>query len=480
MGFGSASFGSKAFGSCNAATTPAEFPQWVYEIDRIEDLEVSSPYISFFDITSSSGNVEYIVDWGHFSVRSSGNDISFDGEAYTPLHINRGDTDENIEGGSPRITISVIDWDLSVLSFVTDNDGLNDATVRMRIIQFKNIDSPSLVVVDRTFRVESVEVSENPTTITVRLESPSLFDFQFPPIYTNRLRCPHAWQNRFEHDGYNYCSYPSDDFMGATEQTFTSTTDSVVERDYGWWAMNGYTDIDYARSYEIAALPWVVTGDPRHVYVCGAQNVSTSNMRWYDSTRAGLYIFKVLPAGQDFDVHGKFGIWEQSYTNKCGILVQSSGSPSYWFFWGLEGKAPGYGGASGKYAKTVSDVTTEVAKSTGDDNVFRLKFNALSGVMYMYAMEQDTDAVWYATSANDSWTSYGNVGMAMQSTDYRVGILTSSTSSGVATMGCQAAYFRFFDGGELTCDRSYEACVNRSNLHQFGGFLGMPDGFVRH
>jgi phage-related protein len=491
MSFGSASFGTRSYGSSPAITTPTQFPR-LYDADQaVFDLQIQSPWLTFYDVTLAGSTIGFFVDFGDIEADDYAGlgEVTFDSNDYTTVKIEKTAIEESIDGSLPEITLTLADPIRTILNWVLDNDGLTSATVRMRMLFYSDIAYPARAI-DRNFVVNRVISSEGPAAVTFILKAPDFSSIKFPRIFFGRHRCHNDWEARFIHDYKNYCSYPSDEFEMPTIQRFDTSNplisdDTATAIGHGWNVINA-TKCAAAPSAALGGVPppagsWYERG----LWVYSS---SGETAQWDGSTRTGFFAYKTVDwdetLSRQLDVCAKLKLNNSYNDTMCGILVQSVDDASDWVFYGKEIAAST---ERTLFRETNNGISTD-STNVQTDSVLRLRF--LTSACYRHSKDEtledynkDEDG-FPGGIADAGWTSRGNDlinWLLSPPSQVNVGFVCCPDTGGSTSFGGWCFYFRFFAGGAYqTCDRTLTACTNRSNAHQFNGYPQLPDGIISY
>jgi len=453
---GQAIYGSSAYAGGGRPITVAT--------STVTDLHIGV-WLQLYEITTSDGNVTRVVDFGDLQAGVAAGQVTYDGDEYTSVHVMRTDIGESTDGSFPETTLTVLDYDHTVVGWVEDNSGLVGATVDLHIIAYDDIATPALAT-DHSFRVSRVVAEEGPARVSITLASPAIRDYRFPRVYLNRMRCHNEWVNRFTHDDHNHCCFPSDEFEDQTYQVFDITTAAATEKEHGWWQFNCDNATNLAYTGQAAGGG----GTDKVLYVSGSN--TNEQVLWDDATRNGVFIYKQISGDTDVDVSIK-AYRTSGDESIIGIVVQPQADLTSWVFWGAQ-----WTGAVTRhlYRETSSGTSTD-STYAGTEAAYRL---TRSGTGWTASVRDEDRTT--RTIDTSAWTEKHTDTLDLGSGDLNVGVvfaLDTSDTLGTLTFALEAYYMRFFKGGTTTCDRSFTACTARKNTTQFNGFLGMPDGIVR-
>jgi hypothetical protein len=483
MSWGNNDYGTHAYGTSPTGTLVDYSGAYNENQAGVTDLELAGPVLQLYEIESPTGTpVTRVVDFGDLEASSTPGYVTFNGDEYQTIHIARTDVEESIDGTSPELTLTVLDYDHTILGWVDERDGLVGYSVQMHIIPYRYINEPSRAI-SKTFRVARVMSLEGPSRIAITIAPPAFFDLKFPRLCYNRHRCHNDFQDRFLHDGKNFCNYPSDEFEDSTEQLFYSTTDDPTQLLYGWNVLNGTTMKVWSA--------WDV-GDKYAGFYNTYGGTFVDIGAWDDTYRTGMFCYKRIGLdGHEVGGSGKpvvsvyIKMSFSQYTAYCdtmaGLLIQSEADESNWIFFG---KRNVFGGtATGFIRVTQSGVSTDYDVSVGTDNCYHITFSHMYGTWYFNSWYEDPSSIEEYDSSG-SYTSHGSKSATVEG-PLRIGMTacgSAVTGSSDGNVQADFHHIRFVEwegvggGGHPECDRTITACQNRGMIHAFNGFLGMPNG----
>lgn len=460
MTFAGHAIGTKELGHTTAPTRQT-FPGFRTLDAPIADLNIASPILQLFEITTAGGETTRVVDFGDLEASATPGQVTFDGDEYTSIKVSRSEISESTDGSFPEITITVLDPARDIADWVEANDGLRGAEVDLHIIEYKDIATAALAVT-RSFRVARVTALEGPASISVTLSAPVLKDFRFPRIYFNRIRCFNAYHLRFIHDDRNFCNGGSDEFEDQTKQNVYTASDLATALSHGWSVRNG-NQLGFGATAQSGE-----SGTDKCLYL-SASNV-VSDYLWEDAARDGTFFYREITDDTDVDISVKVNPYLGSTDESiCGILVQSQADPTSWVFWGVQRTA---GGSRHLYRETVSGTSTDTTY-TGTEASYRLKRSGSGWTAYV---RDDSKLV--RTLEAGSWTSKHTDTLDLGTGGLNVGVVMALDTTGAAgtlLLSYDVYHFRFLAGGFTDCDRSKTHCLERGNVIQFNAFEGMPD-----
>jgi hypothetical protein len=193
MSWGNDSYGTRSYGDSPTGTIPAQFPRLYTSEQAVLDLQLQSPWLTFYDVTLAGSTTDYFVDFGDIEADDYAGlgDVTFDSNDYTTVKIAKTAIEESIDGSLPEVTLTIADPLRVVLNWVLDNGGLTSATVKMRMLSYSDIDYPARAI-ERNFVVNRVISSEGPAAVTFVLKAPDFSSMKFPRIFFGRHRCHNA------------------------------------------------------------------------------------------------------------------------------------------------------------------------------------------------------------------------------------------------------------------------------------------------
>lgn len=443
--------------------------------DAPADLQVPAPYLQLYELETTAGVFHRVVDYADPHTSGTAGTVTYDGDEYTSIKVLRAAISDTTESRLPELTVTVLDYNRALSTFIDANDVLN-AKVTLTIIR-EDLLSDTTQAITRVFRLRQIAFAEGPSRVIATLGAPTLFSRQFPNLLYNRTRCHNEFHNRFVHDGVtNNCSYPSDEFewVGVIKQVGQTPAASEQESPNNWFYQNGNEFDNWARSGALNPA-WPAATD-RALWI----EDKRADMRWSGANRNGLFVYKKLgdiDAGTDdtdFDVRIKM---EMAASLKdewmVGILCQRENDPTDWVFWGRAENSS----AVEVYRKRVTDAsssTTTDFTDTGHE-AFRLVRSGSSWTFYTRSESVTGGQTFDDTTA---WTQQTTDTLAMSGV-VRVGIVAcADVATGDNDVEAYIYHFRFYQGGAASCNRSLSDCQARKNTTQFNGFLGMPDGIT--
>lgn len=428
--------------------------------DTPPDLAIPSPVLQFFEIVTSTATVR-VVDFADPEASGTPGQVTFNGSEWTSLKLGKPTIEEGLDGRSPSLTLQVADPRRTIAQFVRANNKLRGAVVNLYLIEWRYLSQPALAKTYR-FLVQRTQCIEGPPRVAVTFASPSLHDLGYPKIPISRLVCQNPFHRRFIYDGRNLCQYPSDEFAYQTQQVLTDDVDTEIEKQHGWFVVNGSKpglwavarDTPFINVPKMVITSEATVGDPE---------------AWINASRAGAYMYKIIEdsaaSDADIDVATLVDISGGTPDNISGILVQSVSSPSEWIFWASRAVSGSFDLLS---RVTSSDVSTDTAVAQVD-NALRVERTGSTWKLY------SQNVLLNKTVLSAGWTLRRTETLAMTG-DVRVGLAFSGIAlEAPHSIDTFAYWFRFAKGGFATCDKSLTDCTERKNTVQRNAFLSLPD-----
>lgn len=435
-----------------------------FNVDTPEDLFIASPFLVFWEVTSTSGNIVRLVDFADPTVEGSPGTVLFDGEDYTPAKISQPEISESTSGSAPIATVDLNDPTRAILGFVRANNGLRGATVRMRVIKYTDLATPALAT-QRTFRVREAASLEGPPRVSVSFGPPNLQHLRYPSIDFNRYLCHNPWEFRFQHDNRNGCNHPSDEFEEQKRQVFSIASAAETEGDFGWLTRNA-TKADFIRVANQADA-----AQDNYLRV----QVTNKSILWDDATRDSVLVYKHIVSSVDsddqIDVTAKIDFEDDDLGTMIGLFVQPRNRLMDSVFFGVSADDPGYTLRSIKTANAVSTVNGIASEKKAG---IRIKREGSDWKLYTRDESLTNRNPLKETAA---WTLRRTETLAMNG-DLNVGLLFGSLSGTATDFDGKVYHMRFLAGGFRKCLRTEGDCAIRKNTIQRNGYLGLPDNVV--
>lgn len=449
---------------------------------RLEQMIQTEPFLELYEFAAPDGSFFRAVDFANEQEALPGT-ITFRGFAYNSVKVTRSSISRSAEGRLQEMKVGVNDPTGLLIAYVKTHKGLSDSRVRLDVIHFdrlSNAEEAGTII----FRIKTATFIESPQAVVFNLGNPDVSGVGSPRKRFNRIRCHLDFQSRHVQDGKNYCNHPGDEFE---RQTFQG-------RDFnrfGWSLAGNGTPFTTSKSgilpSEDASVTDAVTSTDR---ICTLNHVAGANTRWNDANRFGPAIVKTISSVAAVDL---FPDWQtkidipiaqvgfaQRDNPIAGLFMQSVNEPGNWMVWGLQRQA-------GTYVlfnrQTTSDVSTEPAMPAfAGQRAFRIARNTIDSTWDFYARVESLTERTFERLPNQpaTWSLIGNASIPVTG-DILCGIVIAAdtTQPGNSDQTGHFFHLRFLRGGFKACDYSLDDCGERGQLHQFNGFLGLPDSISR-
>lgn len=490
--YGSGTYGGGLYGGRTAAFDLIQTATDFFR-SRQETRHQPWPWCQFYEVEVDPDTSTYlrVVDFADPHGGASPGFITFNGEEYRSIRINRQEIPQSLEGESPALAIEISDPLHEGAQYLADHGGLVGRKVRTWILPYDHVDEPDRAQ-KYTWRIKSTAVregGEDGPAVVVNIGPPSLFDMLFPAARFNRRKCINAWPNRFRHATLkNYCPFPSDEFETNTRQRFSNASDAETAADHGWFTIN---------ATKVGIADWRVTGpanptlDNEGFLSCDA---GITSIVWNDGTRNGPFCYKKITGELEVDVEIKmFLLFADANDTEgfCGIGIQPIANQSKWAMWGQQHRDIGDGEVRLLYRHTTSDVSTDVVafteelgptnkQATADavDNAFRLQI--VGQDVKLYSRFEDRSNKRDGLIDPPAWTlRYTHEGFDITADgELRVGLIFAGHDA-ADFLNARVHHFRFNKGGIATCNRTLTDCVARGMVIHYNGFPVLPDGISR-
>jgi hypothetical protein len=391
------------------------------------------PLITLFDIEVNDSTTMRLVQG---DPDGSGS-VTFGGNPYTACAIEREEHTENVEGDFPsfRLLISNINGVAGGYIEANELDG-RQVTIRTGLLRGTESD----------YQVETYTITYatyDRKTASLTLGPPNFFKRKTNPRKFQRMRCQHAWAQRFLDDAG--CGYPTDTFEADTHADFWPgrETDSEKERQFGWFTLNALKTTELGID---DLSPGVLTISSESV-----------DIEWEPTLLNAPFIYKKISGDFDVFIEAQIGSYRIGYY--AGILCQSVDVPESWVMLGLTIDEGPYEYVRGAAAE--AGVLKEALSYNTDANPW-LRLVRVGDVFSCY---YGADGV--------TWTLLGTQTVAM-SAPIRIGFCLSAPRIEKGLMSVSFSIFQVRSGGDATCERTREACRLKANSHRYGAFPGIP------
>lgn len=490
--FGRHPIGSASFGGLRASTAMQPQPGEVVPRTDRTTLRLLGHYLTFYKLTSSSGNVLRVVDKYDPEHVNTDGQTEFDSQQWDYWPVERDAIEHRNDSFSPAFQLTTLDPARVLLSFAEDNNRLSGANLEIYIVRY---DQLGVAVSSPTYRgqVKSISVTEQPTTtVSLQISGPQLRNKQYPGRRTNRWRCFNAFGARHLHyREQNFCNWPSDEFGAQTQQWLQTQTKAAVERSHGWWVQNGngVDSLDGVQALYVNGED-LLQGGFKGLYV-NVRAGSTDDLLWFDADRDAPYVFRRFEVanGLDFDVAFKVENVNHNSSNPviAGLLVTGDAPDELRdsVIWGHQAfedvsvldtvfrlyYQETFGDVSAIETFNPTDLVYPTSTTHGTPNVFRVKRSGSTWTFYTRDEQIDDDT----EPESPSWDLHKSMTWDWQPTGhFRIGLVVQCDQG--ANPAVRFPWIRYYGlGDSWDCDRSFRRCAQLQNTIQFNGMLGLPD-----